>query len=136
MDVWFRVAIALFVICAPTLLFLGLWHGLTALRDDDLAGEVTVRQLRGLFDVLPSGQPDAGRFEERGIPDGGFGSVVDGRSHPSHAYSVESRALPSEIEMGVESDPAECTRCGETNPSGAELCWGCGAYLAASDRTT
>ncbi|WP_324755802.1 zinc ribbon domain-containing protein [Haloarcula montana] len=31
-----RVAAGLFVIVAPTVLFLGLWHGLEAMRDDEL----------------------------------------------------------------------------------------------------
>ena len=149
MDVSVRVAIAVFVICAPTLLFLGLWRGLTSLRDDDLAGEVSARQLRGVFEVLPSGQPDPGRFEE--VPDGGVGSAAPGRSYRSDSTpgsvpkavsdgdedrdGTRDRTLESEteteatIEIGIETDPVECLRCMEPNPTGAELCWGCGAYL-------
>lgn len=36
MELAFRLLIALFVVLAPTVLFLGLWHGLHALRDDRL----------------------------------------------------------------------------------------------------
>lgn len=130
MDVPFRVAIALFVICAPTVLFLGLWHGLMSLRDDDLAGAVTARQLRGLFDVLPSGQPDAGRFER--VPDGGIEAAVGGGSSGEDPIPSRSPVGRSEIEIGVEPDPTECARCEEPNPPGSELCWGCGAYLDGS----
>jgi len=130
MDVPFRLAIALFVIFAPTVLFLGLWHGLMSLRDDDLAGEVTARQLRGLFDTLPSGQPDAGRFER--VPDGGIESAMGEGSSVEDPTPGRSPAGRSAIEIGVEPDPTECARCGEPNPSGAELCWGCGAYLDGS----
>jgi hypothetical protein len=127
MDVSLRVAIAVFVILAPTVLFLGLWRGLTSLRDDDLAGEVTARQLRGLFDTLPTGQPNAGRFEE--VPDGGIEGATAGRPSRSEPAEDRSRSPTPEIEIGVETDPAECSRCAEPNPTEAELCWGCGAYL-------
>jgi hypothetical protein len=149
MDVPVRVAIAAFVVCAPTLLFLGLWRGLVSLRDDDLAGEVSARQLRGVFEVLPSGQPDAGRFED--VPDGDVGSATLGRSYrsDSNLASISKRdgseggddtrdRIPASeskpeseapIGIGVETDPRECLQCTEPNPTGAELCWGCGAYL-------
>ncbi|PSQ26335.1 hypothetical protein BRD01_00800 [Halobacteriales archaeon QS_8_65_32] len=152
MDVSFRLTIAVFVVLAPTALFLGLWHGLTSLRDDDLAGEVTARQLRGVFDALPSGQPDAGRFE--GVPNGGIDPAVGGsreaetptptepravepgtveptpaESGAVEAGTAESEAAESGIEIGVEPDPVECSRCEELNPAGAELCWGCGGYI-------
>lgn len=142
MEVWFRLAIAGFVVCAPTVLFLGLWRGLTRLRDDDLAGEVTARQVRGLFDTLPSGQPNAGRFEE--VPDGGIEAAMGGRSHRSESGSEpepgssgvdHSRTVKADIEIGVETDSIECSRCGEPNPSGVELCWGCGAYLNGAEET-
>jgi hypothetical protein len=35
-ELAFRVGTALFVIAAPTLLFLGLWRGLELLRDDEI----------------------------------------------------------------------------------------------------
>jgi hypothetical protein len=35
-ELAFRVAAGLFVILAPTVLFLGLWRGLEAMRDDEL----------------------------------------------------------------------------------------------------
>lgn len=36
MELAFRLAVGLFVIVAPTLLFLGLWRGLEAMKDDEL----------------------------------------------------------------------------------------------------
>ena len=36
MELVFRLLVAAFVILAPSALFLGLWHGLHALRDDHL----------------------------------------------------------------------------------------------------
>lgn len=38
-----RVLAGLFVIVTPTLLFLGLWHGLQSMRDDVLVQRVTQR---------------------------------------------------------------------------------------------
>lgn len=46
-----RVAAGLFVIVAPTLLFLGLWKGLTYLRDDDLIEQV--RRMEGHVSTSP-----------------------------------------------------------------------------------
>mgnify|MGYP000173940181 CR=1 FL=1 len=56
-----RVAAGLFVIVAPTLLFLGLWRGLELLQDDDLVERVR----DGEFDspstgMTPSVFPDSG----------------------------------------------------------------------------
>jgi len=127
MDVWLRVTIAVFVVLAPTALFLGLWRGMMHLRDDELASVVTARQLRGLFDTLPSGRPNAGRFEE--VTDGGIGEAAVGRSRRSEPAKGHPRPRASEIEIGVEPDSTECSRCGEPNPTAAELCWDCGAYL-------
>lgn len=45
-----RVAAGLFVIVAPTLLFLGLWRGLERLQDDELVERVRA----GEFDSSPS----------------------------------------------------------------------------------
>ncbi|GCF13699.1 hypothetical protein Harman_16340 [Haloarcula mannanilytica] len=36
LELAFRVVVTLFAIAAPTLLFLGLWRGLDAMRDDEL----------------------------------------------------------------------------------------------------
>lgn len=39
----FRVAVGLFAIIAPTLLFLGLWRGLESMRDDELIEQARQR---------------------------------------------------------------------------------------------
>ena len=46
-----RVAAGLFVVVAPTLLFLGLWNGLMRLRDDDLVERV--RRMDGRENTSP-----------------------------------------------------------------------------------
>ena len=60
-----RVAAGLVVIVAPTLLFLLLWHGLEAMRDDELVQRArrraeTMEQGGSPFDFVPtaSGSPD------------------------------------------------------------------------------
>lgn len=50
-----RVIAGLFVIVAPTLLFLGLWRGLEAMRDDELIQQV--HQRSEMRDQSPTG-PD------------------------------------------------------------------------------
>ena len=56
-----RVAAGLFVIVAPTLLFLALWRGLQAMRDDELVRRVQERAEGGdagvPFGVVP--KPDS-----------------------------------------------------------------------------
>lgn len=51
LELAFRVAMGLFVIVAPTLLFLGLWRGLEALKDDEL---IERAQAQGDFSSSPS----------------------------------------------------------------------------------
>ena len=50
-ELAFRVAAGLFVIVAPTLLFLGLWKGLMRLRDDDLVERM--RRMEGRASPSP-----------------------------------------------------------------------------------
>jgi hypothetical protein len=57
-----RVAAGMFVIVAPTLLFLALWRGLQAMRDDELVRRVQERaegadEMGVSFNVVP--QPDS-----------------------------------------------------------------------------
>jgi hypothetical protein len=40
MELAFRLLVAMFVIVAPSALFVGLWHGLHALRDDHLVARM------------------------------------------------------------------------------------------------
>lgn len=63
MDIAFRLAVAGFVIVAPSLLFVGLWRGLHALRDDRLierlTDDATGRPLVRPHDLVPAPNPDA-----------------------------------------------------------------------------
>ena len=51
LELALRVAAGLFVVVAPTLLFLGLWNGLMRLRDDDLVERV--RRMEGRVSTSP-----------------------------------------------------------------------------------
>ncbi|WP_129113263.1 zinc ribbon domain-containing protein [Halegenticoccus tardaugens] len=53
-ELLFRLALATFVIVAPTALFLGLWHGLHALRDDRLLAQVTAETGHRKADLAPT----------------------------------------------------------------------------------
>ena len=57
-ELAFRLAAAAFVIVAPTLLFLGLWRGLEAMRDDEL---IERARREGHLDSSPPTSP---------VPDG------------------------------------------------------------------
>lgn len=50
LETLFRLFVAAVVTVAPTLLFLGLWRGLMALRDDDLVN----RTMNGEFGPMPN----------------------------------------------------------------------------------
>ncbi|SDM45856.1 hypothetical protein SAMN04487949_1731 [Halogranum gelatinilyticum] len=52
MELVFRLLVAGVLIVAPSLLFLGLWHGLHALRDDELIARMN-RHTAGSFDDSP-----------------------------------------------------------------------------------
>ncbi len=47
MDIVFRLLLAGTVIVMPSVLFLGLWHGLMRLRDDDLANDLLEEESMG-----------------------------------------------------------------------------------------
>ncbi|PSP84418.1 zinc ribbon domain-containing protein [Halobacteriales archaeon QS_6_64_34] len=57
-----RVLAGLFVIVTPTLLFLGLWHGLQSMRDDALVQRVQQRVETGdeaALSLSPTPSPDS-----------------------------------------------------------------------------
>jgi len=57
-----RVFAGLFVIVTPTLLFLGLWHGLQSMQDDALVRRVTRRAEasdEAALSLSPSPSPDS-----------------------------------------------------------------------------
>lgn len=61
MELAFRVLAAVVLIVAPSVLFLGLWHGLHALRDDELIAHIHAQSGGSLTgprvtatDVLPT----------------------------------------------------------------------------------
>jgi hypothetical protein len=57
-ETLFRVVVAGVLVVAPTMLFLGLWRGLMALRNDDLAN----RTLNGDFGPISDGPIPARMF--------------------------------------------------------------------------
>ncbi|WP_424001627.1 DUF7577 domain-containing protein [Haloarcula salina] len=54
-ELAFRVLTGLFVIVAPALLFLGLWRGLEAMRDDELIEQA--QQRAETLEQSPAGSP-------------------------------------------------------------------------------
>ncbi|EMA20783.1 zinc ribbon domain-containing protein [Haloarcula argentinensis] len=91
-----RVIAGLFVIIAPTLLFLGLWRGLEAMRDDELIQQAHQRaEMRD--------QPSAG-------PDWSTDTLLADESSPL-----------SETKMSV----VTCSTCGTPNVQDASYCQSC-----------
>ncbi|RBI62162.1 hypothetical protein DMJ13_09770 [halophilic archaeon] len=68
----FRLVVAGVLVVAPTMLFLGLWRGLMALRNDDLAN----RTLNGEFGPISDG-PIPARVFDFAAPNGGRGATAD-----------------------------------------------------------
>ena len=98
-----RVIAGLFVIVAPTLLFLGLWRGLEAMRDDELIQQV--HQRAEMRDQSPT-KPDW---------------PVD--------VLTDAEALPlSETKMSV----VTCSACGTPNVQDATYCQECLTELEES----
>lgn len=91
-----RVLVAGVLTVAPTLLFLGLWRGLMALRDDDLVN----RTMNGEFGPVPESliHPDF------------FGFSTGGRNAPA----------PNRV-----SESVRCRACETENPSYANYCGNC-----------
>ncbi|WP_101294787.1 DUF7577 domain-containing protein [Halegenticoccus soli] len=54
MELVFRLAVAAFVIVAPSALFLGLWRGLHALRDDRLIERMAAETGTRPADLVPN----------------------------------------------------------------------------------
>jgi hypothetical protein len=65
MEVLFRLAVAGFVVLAPSALFLGLWHGLHRLRDDTLVEqlleETDEEETQNRFVLTPTAQRSRSR---------------------------------------------------------------------------
>ncbi|WP_367176881.1 zinc ribbon domain-containing protein [Haloarcula rubripromontorii] len=96
-----RVIAGLFVIVAPTLLFLGLWRGLEAMRDDELIQQV--HQHAEMQDQSSAG------------PDWPVDAVRDAESSPL-----------SETSLSV----VTCDTCGTPNMEDATYCQECLTELA------
>ncbi|WP_458207776.1 hypothetical protein [Haladaptatus sp. NG-SE-30] len=93
----FRVLVGAVLTVAPTILFLGLWRGLMALRDDDLVN----RTMNGEFGTIPDSPISAIMF----------GSDAVGRERsPTTRRTVEL---------------VHCPRCDELNPTYANYCHEC-----------
>ncbi len=95
-ETLFRVVVAGVLTVAPTLLFLGLWRGLMALRDDDLVN----RTMNGEFGSVPNSLIHPKFF---------------GLSNRRREFVVENRVLQS----------AQCRACGAVNPEYADYCGNC-----------
>ncbi|WP_276273428.1 DUF7577 domain-containing protein [Haloarcula litorea] len=96
-----RVAAGVFVIVAPTLLFLLLWRGLESMRDDELIARARER---------------AEAMEE-----------ADGDG----AWDVDAAALRATVTGGdpVPADAVACSNCGTHNRTGVTYCQQCLAEL-------
>ncbi|MDT3434014.1 zinc ribbon domain-containing protein [Haloarcula sp. 1CSR25-25] len=91
-----RVIAGLFVIVAPTLLFLGLWRGLEAMRDDELIEQVTQR---------------AETMDRSGA----------GRDRPVDVLTDGSASPLSETDLSI----VTCGACGTPNMQDASYCQEC-----------
>ncbi|WP_435152345.1 hypothetical protein [Haladaptatus sp. DFWS20] len=92
----FRVLVAGVLTVAPTLLFLGLWRGLMALRDDDLVNRTM---------------------------NGEFGPVSDSLIHPDFfGFSGGGRNIPASNRV---FESVRCRACETENPSYADYCGNC-----------
>ena len=64
MKVAYRVLVGAFLCIAPSLLFLGFWHGLQRMQEGELVARVADRQGAAVEDLVPganpyrSGEPD------------------------------------------------------------------------------
>lgn len=54
MNLLFRVLVGAFVCVAPSLLFLGLWHGLQRMQDGELVERVADHHGASVEDLLPT----------------------------------------------------------------------------------
>jgi hypothetical protein len=77
-ELAFRVAAGLFVIVAPTLLFLGLWRGLEVLQDDELVECARA----GEFDSTSSSNTPHG-FATTVLPDSNDAVTCEGCGTPN-----------------------------------------------------
>ncbi|MFY4811301.1 DUF7577 domain-containing protein [Haloarcula sp. AONF1] len=98
-----RVIAGLFVIVAPTLLFLGLWRGLEAMRDDELIQQA--HQRAEMRDQSPTGS-----------------------DWPVDALTDDTVSLLSETNMSV----VTCGTCGTPNMQDATYCQECLTELEQS----
>ncbi len=96
LETAFRVFVGGVVIVAPTLLFLALWRGLMALRDDDLVN----RTMNGDFGPIPESPITAAMF--------GFGG-----------------SQPSRTANSTHGKQVRCGQCGAVNPEYADYCGNC-----------
>ncbi|MCO8246483.1 MULTISPECIES: hypothetical protein [unclassified Haladaptatus] len=96
LETLFRVFVAGVLVVAPTVLFLGLWRGMMALRDGDLVN----RTMNGDFGPIPESPITAAMF--------GYGGVQRSRTTSSTA-----------------GGQVRCGQCGAVNPEYADYCGNC-----------
>lgn len=95
MDLAFRLLVALFVITAPTVLYLGLVRGLEKLRDDAL--------------LLRLAESDEASREVSAAA----------------ARALDDRPVRADGGSGRSAETVVCESCGESNMLGARYCQGC-----------
>lgn len=71
MNLLFRVLVGVFVCIAPTMLFLGLWHGLQRMQDGELVERVASHHGATVEELVPgtrsSGEHDLDSRERRAL---------------------------------------------------------------------
>ena len=97
-EIVFRLVVAGVLVVAPTILFLGLWRGLMALRNDNLVN----RTLNGEF----------GRLSDGPIPERLFRTAVGGGPAADSVASSDVGTM-------------RCPECGQPNPRYANYCGDC-----------
>lgn len=98
MSVLFRVLVGAFVCIAPSVLFLGLWHGLKRMQDGELVERVAGRHGVSVEDLLPgtrsrrTGELDSAerRTLQRMAPDGAPG----GEARSGDGFAPDDRDPP------------------------------------------
>ena len=141
MELALRLAVALFVTTAPTVLFLGLMRGLQLLRDDATLASVAARE-----DLPPEVRNEiradvmrtASRERAAGNADAsnaGESNAETSNVETSNATTpkgvtdaavglLESRPIRSE-QSGDDSDRVSCPTCGESNMARSSYCGAC-----------
>ncbi|PSQ26652.1 hypothetical protein BRD01_00500 [Halobacteriales archaeon QS_8_65_32] len=147
MEAWLRVAMAVVLVFAPSVLFVLLYRGLVRLQDQELiarlaeAGHLDAASVEGL-DGTSDDDRDIGdsERERRQTGTSGRNATVDGRraaflrerGGPESRSTTAHRADSESPERGRPAngapdarDVAPCPECGSENAMEFGLCWNC-----------